>query len=119
MLSKVNMAGLLMSLTQKLRIKLRKSPKEIDFYQVSAETGLRNFLTIEDIESITPVVKDYIEKQPMLTTMDEVFPSSLNILLESARLKDSQGKRSQWHMAGGPERDEATDLFRLASSICE
>lgn len=83
------MAGLLMSLTQKLRIKLRKSPKEIDFYQVSAETGLRNFLTIEDIESITPVVKDYIEKQPMLTTMDEVFPSSLNIVLESARLKDS------------------------------
>ena len=50
---------------------------------------------------------------------EDMFPSSLNIVLEAARLKDSQGKRSQWHMIGGEERVEATELYRMASNICE
>lgn len=85
---------MLISLLQKLRLRLRKSPREIDFFQVNPETGQRNFLTIDDIEQITPLVKDYIDSQPVITTQDEVFPCSLNMVLESARLKDSQGKRS-------------------------
>jgi hypothetical protein len=50
---------------------------------------------------------------------EEVYPTSLSIVLESARNKDSQGKRSQWYMRGGEERAEATELYRLSASICE
>jgi len=56
------MHGLLISLTQKLNIRLRKPIKEIEFYQISPETGLHNFINLDDIENITPIVKDYIEK---------------------------------------------------------
>lgn len=86
---------------------------------INPNTGKREFMTIHDIENITPIVKDYIDKQPVLIAKEECFPSSLNIVIESARLKDSQGKRSQWFMRGGEERDEATDLYRLACSICD
>ena len=113
------MHGLFASLISKLNIRIRKPLKEIDFYSVNPATGERNFLTFEDIEGIIPIVKDYNDKQPVLTCKEEVFPSSLNITLEAAKLKDSQGKRSQWFMRGGPERDEATELYRLAASICE
>lgn len=118
-LTKVNMHGLFLSLIQRLNIRIRRSVRELDFHSINPGTGERNFLTINDIENITPIVKDYIEKQPVLTIKEEVFPSSLNIVLESARLKDSQGKRSQWFMRGGEERDEATELYRLACSICD
>ena len=118
-LNKVNMHGLLISLLSKLNIRLRRTVREIDFYSVSPETGQRNFLTIEDIESIVPIVKDYSEKQPVFHQREEVFPSSLNTVLECARLKDRMGKRSQWFMRGSEEREEATELFRLAASICE
>ena len=93
--------------------------RDIDFYSVSPETGQRNFLSMDDIENITPIIKDYIDQQPVFITKEETFPSGLNIVLEAARLKDSQGKRTQWFMRGGEERDEATELYRLAASICE
>ena len=88
-MNKINMSGLLVSVLAKLNIRLRRSAKDIDFYAVNSETGQRSFLTIEDIENISPIVKDYIEKQPVLSMKEEVFPSSLNIVLECARLKDS------------------------------
>lgn len=88
-LNKINMHGLFASLMSKLNIRIKKPLKEIDFYSVNPSTGERNFITIDDIENIVPIVKDYNEKQPVLTCKEEVFPSSLNITLESARLKDS------------------------------
>jgi hypothetical protein len=48
-----------------------------------------------------------------------MFPSSLNLVLECARHKDNEGKRSQWYMVGGEEREEATELFRKACSMSE
>lgn len=38
---------------------------------------------------MAPIVKDYTDKQPILTAKEEVFPCSVNIVLESARIKDS------------------------------
>lgn len=115
------MSSLLLSLCQKLNLKLRRSVRDIDFFSVNPATGERNFLTIEDIENIIPVVKDYTEDQPVLNggCKEEVYPTSLNIVLESARSRDQAGKRSNWYMRGGEERDEASDLYRLAASICE
>jgi hypothetical protein len=55
------MSGLFVNLCHKMQIRLRKSARDIDFFQTSAETGERNFLTLDDIESIRPILKDYIE----------------------------------------------------------
>ena len=118
-LSKVNMSGLLVSIAQKINLRLRRSVRDIDFYSVDARTGERNFLTIEDIESITPIVKDYTDEHIVVGAKEDVFPASLNTVLESARMKDKQGKRTQWYHRGSEEREEATELFRLAASICE
>lgn len=118
-LSRINMHGLFQTLCNRLNLRVRKPLKEIDFNQVNPSTGKREFISIHDIENIAPIVKDYIDKQPVFVAKEECFPSSLNTVLESARLKDSQGKRSQWFMRGGEERDEATDLYRLACSICD
>lgn len=54
-----------------------------------------------------------------LTAPQDKFPVSLNMVLECARTKDNEGKRSQWYMIGGDERVEATELYRLATNICE
>jgi hypothetical protein len=45
---------------------------------------------MEDIESISPIVKDFIEDQPVVNggTKEEVYPCSLSLVLESARMKD-------------------------------
>jgi hypothetical protein len=61
-LSKINMTGLLLSLTQKLNIRLRKPVKDIDFFSVDPSTGIKNFLQLDDIETIVPNVKDYIDR---------------------------------------------------------
>ena len=93
--------------------------RDIDFFSVDPRTGERNFLTIDDIESITPIVKDYTDDYTVLGIKEDVFPASLNTVLESARMKDKQGKRTYWYHRGSEEREEATELYRLAASICE
>jgi hypothetical protein len=68
------------------------------------------------------VVKDFQEQMlcriPIIAPQDK-FPSSLNLILELARMKDSQGKRTNWFMIGGDERVEATELYRVAANVCE
>jgi hypothetical protein len=71
--SKINLMSLFISLTRKLNLRLRKPFREIDFYSVNPDTGTRNFLTIDDLEHIAPSVKDYTDKQPVLT-IKEIFP---------------------------------------------
>lgn len=44
---------------------------------------------------------------------------SVEIALKRARLKDMQGTRSKWFMIGGPERAEATELYRQAAIMAE
>ena len=113
------MSGLLVSLCAKINLRIRKSIRDIDFYSVDPRTGQRNFLTIDDIETITPIVKDYIDDYTVIGPKEDVFPASLNTVLECARMKDKQGKRTHWYHRGGEEREEATELYRLAASICE
>ena len=115
------MSGLLVSLCTKLNLKLRRSPRDIDFFSINPSTGERDWLRLEDIECISPIVNDYTEDQPVLNggCKEEVYPTSLSIVLESARQRDAQGKRSQWFMRGGEQREEATELYRLSASICE
>lgn len=66
-----------------------------------------------------PIVKEYSSKSMPLLAKEDVFPCSMNLVLECARTKDAQGKRSSWYMIGGEERIEATELYRMACSICE
>lgn len=85
------MSGLLVSLCKKLNIKLRRSARDIDFFSVNPATGERDWLRIEDIEFISPIVKDFTEDQAVLNggCKEEVYPTSLSLVLESARNKDS------------------------------
>ncbi len=79
-------------------------------------------MTAHDIESITPIVKDYTDKAMSMIPLTSPFdksPCSLTLILDLARIKDSQGKRSQWFMVGGDERVEATELYRMAATVCE
>lgn len=63
-----------MSICDKLNIKLTKSVKDINFYASLSEnsSGSDAFLTINDIESITPIVKDYQEQ--MMTNLALMAP---------------------------------------------
>lgn len=84
------MSGLLVSLSKKLNLKLKKSPRDIDFHSVNPATGQRDWLRMEDIDYISPIVKDYTEDQPVLSggCKEEVYPTSLSLVLESARSRD-------------------------------
>ena len=45
------------------------------------------------------------------------YPVSVNVVLNLARKADALGKKSRWFMRGGPERVEATALYRLATRL--
>ena len=95
-LGRINMSCLLVSLCSKLNLKLRRSPRDIDFFSVNPTTGERDWIRMEDIEYISPIVKDFTEDQPVLNggCKEEVYPTSLSIVIESARSRDAAGKRS-------------------------
>jgi len=79
---------------QKLNITLNKSLGELEF-------GTDNFLQIEDIKSVSPMVKDYtLERVPLIHPLDYA-PFSVNYMLDMARKKDDEGKCSHWYMRGG------------------
>ena len=63
------------------------------------------------MKSILPKIKDY----RYLTLKGDGFPFSVNMLLKMARRADARGKKSKWYMEGGPERNQATELYRVAS----
>lgn len=58
-LHKIHLNSLLLSICDKLNIKLTRTVRDINFYQNVNEGTGEAFLTINDIESITPIVKDY------------------------------------------------------------
>ena len=116
-LHKIHLNSLLLSLCSKLSISLKPSINDINFY---AKEG--GFLSVEDIESIAPIVKDYqdqVMSDLAITSPFDKFPCSLTMVLEMARTRDRQGKRSQWFMVGGDERVEASELYRVATNVCE
>mmetsp|Transcript_10433 Transcript_10433/g.10474 ORF Transcript_10433/g.10474 Transcript_10433/m.10474 type:complete len:297 (-) Transcript_10433:106-996(-) len=92
--------------------------RDINFFQQN-EDGYPDFLRLEDIQSVSPQVKDYGEKTMPLLSPEEQHPTGLNLIIEYARIKDSQGKRSQWFMVGGEERQDASELYRTACAVCE
>ena len=47
------------------------------------------------------------------------YPLCIDIFLKRAREKDSLGKRSKWFYKGGPEREEATEIFREAAIVSQ
>merc|ERR1719161_1178587 len=61
-----------------------------------------------DIEAVEPVVKYEIASS-----------SELKATLQRARELDAKGKRSLWYLRGGPERVQATELYREALRLCE
>jgi len=80
---------------------------------------------------VLPTVKDYRGRVAGLNLATSIvgvipvlhreaaFPCSLNLVTETARRYDEQGKRSSWFMQGGLERAKATALFRQAVAIAE
>ena len=44
---------------------------------------------------------------------------SVDIALKRAKERDDVGKRTKWFLPGGPERQEATELYRQAAVISE
>jgi len=99
-----------------MNIKLAVDVRQIDFMERFDPLTGKGFLTVDDFESIHPIVKDYREKLPGLNLTTSVvgvipvlqkeaaFPCSLNLVLETARKLDEAGKRTSWFMKGGHER---------------
>jgi len=99
-LNKIYLMGLVHSIADKCGFKLEKF-KGIDF---EAELPFH----VRDIASVHPTVK-YQE-----ATSTEVVE-----LLQRANELDFKGKRSLWYLVGGPERAQATELFREALRLCD
>ena len=41
-----------------------------------------------------------------------MWPESIQLMIRHARNQDMKGRRSEWFMQGGPERNDATRLFQ-------
>jgi len=100
-LIKIHMPALLIAVCKQLRI------------------NFNNFFKINYL-SLTPFSKVSLQMFPLI--LDEpYYAQSLDIVLAKARTLDRQGKRSQWNIKSGPERERATEYFdkglRIASSI--
>mgnify|MGYP001111039649 FL=1 len=92
--NKLYMPGLLRNLSSKLGVTM-ESMTDFNFSEAAP-------IAPENILSIKPIVK------PGRT---ETAPS-VDALLEAARNMDALGKRSKWYLEGGPERAEATEMYR-------
>ena len=88
-LSKIHLNGLLGNILAKLNIKLNKSLDRIDFTQSEG-----NFLMPDDIEFIGPTVKDYLELTLPLEAPEDLNPFSLSYVLNLARARDAEGRKS-------------------------
>eukprot|EP00744_Colponema_vietnamica_P001049 GILI01001788.1.p1 GENE.GILI01001788.1~~GILI01001788.1.p1 ORF type:complete len:1045 (+),score=336.05 GILI01001788.1:182-3316(+) len=99
-LSKVHKLGLVHSIADKLNVRLARF-KGFDFSSVQP-------FSISDIESVQPKVK-----------FQQVVSSSLTLALERARAMDEKGKRSLWYLAGGHERETASEMYRSAIALAE
>jgi hypothetical protein len=66
--------------------------------------------------SLTPFVKADITIAPSI--VDPPYAAySLDLVLARARALDGQGRKAQWHLKGGPERDQATKHYDRAVRI--
>lgn len=98
--NRLYLLALLHSICEKVGIVLRKY-RGYDFSQAQP-------FTVEDIDSVLPRPK---AAAPPCDGVEEV--------LARARETDTRGRRSVWHLPGGPERAEASELFRSATTLAE
>ncbi len=64
--------------------------------------------TADDVQDIIPVLK-----------REAAVESEALAVLDRALAVDQRGKRSRWHLPGGPEREEATAMLLDALALCE
>lgn len=96
-LAKVHMPSLLVAVSQQLRVNFD------DFFSV-------NYL------SLSPFSRTKLRMYPL--TLDEPYAAhSLDLMLAKARTLDRRGRRSQWNIRSGPERQRATEHFDKAVRI--
>ncbi len=77
-----------------------------------------SFHRIFDINylSLAPFVKSDLLICPKV--LDRPFTAnSVDLLLAKARTLDAKGRRTQWHIRGGPEREQATECYDRATRI--
>ena len=72
---------------------------------------------MEDLKFVGPQAKDYSDLSVPLLAHNEETPYSFNYVMEMARSKDAQGKKSLWYMKGGPEREVASNIYQVAEQI--
>ena len=96
-LVKIHMPALLIAVCKQLHINFDK------FFEI-------NYLTL------TPFMKVNLKMYPQV--IDEPYAAqSLDLILAKARTLDRRGKRSQWNIKSGPERERATEYFDKAVRI--
>jgi len=111
-MSSIYLPGLVYRIFQAFNIKTNKF-KGFDF-QSNEVFALKDIIKIQpNVNSLYFVV--LIKKVKVKTQ----YSLCIEQLLKHAREKDSIGKRSKWFLEGGPERIEATNLFREAAAISE
>eukprot|EP00771_Trimastix_marina_P000058 gnl/Trimastix_PCT/1058.p1 GENE.gnl/Trimastix_PCT/1058~~gnl/Trimastix_PCT/1058.p1 ORF type:complete len:1404 (-),score=522.83 gnl/Trimastix_PCT/1058:348-4559(-) len=97
---KIYLLALLHSVTEKLGLTMaRYAP--YDFNETAP-------FQMEDLVALQPTVKLGLEHSDLV---DEA--------LQQARDEDAKGRRSLWHLPGGPERAQATTLLREAIQLAE
>lgn len=99
-LKKIHLNSLVLNLCSKLNIQISKV-SEISFQSASP-------FAIEDIIDISPKFKDYYKGSVALT-----------LFTKAAITLDEEGKKTAWNIKGGPERDQATELFRSCVNIAD
>ena len=98
--NKVHLLGLFLSIASKLNITMARL-RGLNF-------DIPNCFSLDDMVAIKPAVK--YSKFVSLEAAD---------VLRRASDLDGKGKRSRWHLPGGPEREEASELYRECLSIVE
>lgn len=113
-LSKVHLNPIFKNLVQNLNIELNKDFSSFNFKKSEEQQSL---IELDDIKSIRPTVKDYRYFNVESDQLAGPFPLSLSLVLKLARQIDQKGKKSQWFMLQGPEREQASKIFRMGARI--
>lgn len=98
---KIYVPGLFRSLCEQLGVQFSPS--------FSLDVSLAEPFQPSDVAAIDMIVQPGNVKKSRL----------VEDLVSAALAKDAQGIRSKWHLPGGPQREEATKMFRVAVSAAE
>ncbi|KAG9397508.1 eukaryotic translation initiation factor 3 subunit eif-3 [Carpediemonas membranifera] len=71
-----------------------------------------------DLNDYAPITVENIVEISSVPKVNTVLQTEALVMLDRALETDAAGRRSKWHLPGGPERESATAMFRDAVNLC-